>query len=90
MTNKSSEEAIKRVEEMQKLYEQVLLDNKKMNAFYRQLRKSDKNMQALGEYYSSDWMIDQEEVEGNYPVLGQDEIWEALLAQQAFYAKMLK
>ncbi len=90
MIKKTQEETIRRVEEMQQLYEQVVRDKKELGALFRKLRKADRNMQALGDYYFSDWMTDRKEVKGDYPVSGQDEVWEELVARQELYAKILK
>lgn len=90
MIKKTQEEIIRRVEEMQQLYEQVVRDKKELGSLFRKLRKADRNMQVLCDYYASDWMLDQEEVKGDYPVLGQDEVWEELVSRQELYAKILK
>ena len=90
MEKKTREETIKRVEDMQQLYEQVLRDKKELGALFRKLQKADKNLQALSDYYSSEWITDQEDVKENYPVLGQDAVWEELVSRQVLYAKILK
>jgi hypothetical protein len=90
MEKKTQEETIKRVEDMQQLYEQVVSDKKELGALFRKLQKADKNLQVLSDYYSSDWMTDQENVKENYPVLGQDAVWEELVSRQVLYVKILR
>lgn len=89
---KSIEEVKAKAEEIQSLFEEILVDNQAYKSLADDIDKKEKRLLDIMDYYYGDWINDREICPSdiNYDIFSEDHIYDAIQEQYKHLEKINK